>query len=229
MEQQLTALPSSNLEFLSTLKENNNREWFEANRGWYERELAHIKAFTQSIVTRMQAHDQIEKLKLYRIYRDIRFSKDKTPYKTGWSGSMSRATQQLRGGYYFAISPDQGLVGGGFYNPNKEDMKLIRDKIAVDDQPLRTIIADPTFQLYFGELRGDKVKTAPKGFSKDHPAIDLIRHKQFVVRRLFTQDEILDEGFLDQIIETYLAVRPFFDYMSEVLTTDMNGVPLYED
>jgi len=142
---------------------------------------------------------------------------------------MSRETQKLRGGYYFSFSLGQSIVGGGFYHPNKEDLKLIRDKIAVDDQPLREIIANPSFQKFFGELKGQRVKTAPKGFSKDHPTIDLIRHKQFVVRRIFTAEEVLAENFLDQMTDTYLAIRPFFDYMSEVLTTDMNGAPLYEE
>lgn len=218
--------------FLEALAANNVREWFEANRSRYEKAHENMIAFAEQLLTEMQKHDQIVhasgKRTLMRIYRDVRFSKDKSPYKNYWGGGLKRDTLKLRGGYYFHIQPSHSFVGGGFWGPNKEDLLRIRQEIAADDEPLREIIADKDFQKMFGTIEGDTVKTAPKGFSRDHPAIDLIRHKQFVVRRSFTDEQVISDTFVQEVVQTYLNMRPFFDYMSEVLTTDANGLPLPE-
>lgn len=188
-------------------------------------------AFAEALLDEMSHHDHLVpmtgKQSLFRIYRDTRFSKDKTPYKTHFSGSMKRATQLLRGGYYYHIEPGGSFAGGGFWGPSSEDLKRIREELAAHAEPLRAIIADPVFRDTFGELKGDKVKTAPKGFPRDHPNIDLIRHKQYVVMRSFSDKEVTAPDFLDKLVRTFRNMRPFFDYMSEVLTTDANGEPLY--
>lgn len=221
-----TSIPKSTLQFLKDLSKNNNRPWFNEHKPRYQEELAKMKSFTNSLLDAMSHHDNIEALKLYRIYRDVRFSKDKSPYKKNMSGSMKRATKWLRGGYYFHIEPGGSFAAGGFWSPNAADLKRVRDEIAADDKPMRAIIADPTFQQTFGELKGDAVKTAPKGYSREHSAIDLIRHKQFLVSRKFTDKEVLAPNFLEELNQTFKNMRPFFDYMSEVLTTDANGVPI---
>ena len=224
-------IPNSTFKFLSDLKKNNNRDWFLENKPRYM--AAHESAvdFAEKLIEEMNKQDQIEirsgKKTLFRIYRDIRFSKDKTPFKTSFAGSLKRETKLLRGGYYFHLEPGNTIIAGGFWGPNGDDMKLIREAIARDDKPLRKIIGSKKFKDYFGELIGDTVKTAPKGYSKDHPAIDLIRHKQFLVKRKFTDKQVLEEDFIKHAAETFKAMRPFFDYMSEVLTTDADGVPLY--
>ncbi len=225
----MTKISKANLDFLKDIKENNNREWFAENKDRYETAHENMKEFANAILVRMQAHDDIERLKLYRIYRDVRFSKDKSPYKYYWWAGLRRATAQLRGGYVFSIEPNgESVVGGGFYSPNKEDLKLIRDKIAVDDEPLRKILANKTFKKYFGTLQGNQLKTAPRGYEKDHPAIDLLRYKQFYVHRSFSDASVLRKDYVDKVVETFLALRPYFDHMSEVLTTDMNGEPMYD-
>ncbi|MEL6133735.1 MAG: DUF2461 domain-containing protein, partial [Bacteroidota bacterium] len=133
------------------------------------------------------------------------------------------------GSYYFSIEPDgKSEAGGGFFGPNKEDMKLIRSQIAQDPTALRRIIKGQTAIELFGGLSGEQVKTAPKGYKKDDPAIDMLRYKQFILKRSFSDTEVLDETFLDQIVDTYVAILPFFNYMSEILTTDLDGRPLYE-
>lgn len=222
----VSILPAT-LTFLRELGENNYREWFQEHKPRYEQAHHNMVNFADALIDRMGEHDQLVpmsgKKSLFRIYRDVRFSKNKTPYKRSISGRMKRDTKWLRGGYYYHIEPGNSFVAGGFWSPNKEDLRRIRDEIAADDMPLREIIADPTFQKMFGTLQGEGVKTAPKGFSKDHPAIDLIRMKQFIVRRHFTDQEVLDANFLEQMIETFVAMRPYFDYMSDVLTTDRNG------
>lgn len=222
-------IPKSTLKFLKDLSKNNNRDWFAEHKSRYE--LAHtgMKAFKDAVGKEMEKYDNLERVKLHRIYRDVRFSKNKLPYKNNFGGSLSRATKQLRGGYYFHIEPGgNSIVGGGFWGPNSADLKLIRQHIAFDDQPLRKILKSAKFKKYFGYLQGDQLKTAPKGFEKDHPAIDLLRYKQLYAFRSFTDAEVTDDKFLSELVKTFLALRPYFDYMSEILTTDLNGVPLYD-
>ena len=177
-------------------------------------------------------HDNIETLNgkksLYRIYRDVRFSKDKSPYKKHWSGGFKRATNLLRGGYYFHIEPDnKSMIAGGFWSPNKEDLLRIREEINMDASELKSIISENKFVAEFGGLKGDQLKTVPKGFPKDHEAIELLRYKQYIVWKNYTDDEVLSKGFSVNVDKTFKAMRPFFDYMSDILTTDSNGTPLF--
>lgn len=222
----VTHLDPSVFKFLKKLGKNNDRDWFAKNKAEYEAAHAHFKALSATLNDKMQAVDNIEKMKLFRIYKDVRFSKDKTPYKTSFSGSFSRATTALRGGYYFHFEPGSSMVGGGFWKPEPKDLKRIREEIAMDDKPLRKIINSASFKKHWGTIEGDQVKTAPKGYAKDHPAIDLLRYKSFVVTHNFTDKEVTSPGFVKEIMKYLKATRPFFNYMSEVLTTDINGVPL---
>jgi len=177
----------STLKFLKDIEKNNNRDWFTKNKERYKEEHAKFKEFANAIMDEMNKNDHIEDVKVYRIYRDVRFSKDKTPYKKHFAGGLKRATKKLRGGYFFHIQPGgKSFVAGGFWAPNPPDLKRIREEIAADDQPMRKIIKAASFKKMFGTLEGEGVKTAPKGYPKDHPAIDLLRKKQFIVYRNFT-------------------------------------------
>lgn len=215
------------LQFLKDLQENNNRDWFAKEKDRFVTAKENMQSFANALLAEMEQHDEIEKIKVYRIYRDVRFSKDKTPYKNYLSGSMMRATKRKRGGMYFHVEPNgKSMVGGGFWNPNSPDLARIRQEIAADDSYLRKIIADKNFKKHFGELEGDQVKTAPRGYAKDHPSVDLLRYKQFLIGEHFTDKEVTSEGFIKKVVASFLAMRPFFDYMSDVLTTDSNGVPI---
>jgi uncharacterized protein (TIGR02453 family) len=230
----MVSVKAENLDFLKELEANNNREWFTEHKKRYEKNLSDIILFADALLAKMNEHDVLEtpsgKKSLFRIYRDVRFSKDKSPYKTHWSGSFTRATQLRRGGYYFHIQPgNQSFIGGGFWNPNKEDLQRIREEIAADPTEMQDILADTDFIKTFGSLQGEQLKTAPKGFDKEHPAIDLLRYKQFIFGRNFTDKEVMQSNFLDQVNQTFKTMRPFFDYMSDVLTTDSNGMPLYSN
>jgi uncharacterized protein (TIGR02453 family) len=164
---------------------------------------------------------------MYRIYRDVRFSKDQTPYKNNFGVGYSRSKPMLRGGYYIQLEPGNSFVGGGFWGPEAKDLLRIRKEFELNTTEIEKITSDKTFIKQFGELKGDAVKTAPRGFDKSHPAIELIRKKQYVVMRTFTDKEVLSDSFQKEALQTLLAMRPFFDYMSEVLTTDLNGEPLF--
>lgn len=222
-----THLDTSVFKFLKKLEKNNNRDWFTANKPQYVAANTHFKALAESINEGIHTQDNIEKMKLFRIYRDVRFSKNKIPYKINFSGSFTRATEALRGGYYFHVQPDnQSFMAAGFWQPETADLKRIREEIAVDAAPLRKIINSKKFKDHFGELQGQKLKSNPRGFAKDHPDIDLLRYKSFVVTKYFTDKEVQSPGFAEEVLKYFKATRPFFDYMSDVLTTDSNGVSL---
>ncbi|ROI01217.1 DUF2461 domain-containing protein [Chryseobacterium sp. G0240] len=214
-------------EFLKQLEKNNNREWFVQHKTEYDLVVKENKAFFNQIYNQLQEHDNLKGIHIFRIYRDIRFSKDQTPYKTNFGVGYSRSKPMLRGGYYIHLEPGNSFVGGGFWGPDAKDLLRIRKEFEISTAEIEKITSDKTFLQYFGELQGDSVKTAPRGFDKNHPAIDLIRKKQFVVMRKFTDKEVLSENFQKEVRLTFLAMRPFFDYMSEVLTTDLNGEPLF--
>ncbi len=220
-------ISEASMQFLTDLRENNDRTWFTANKSRYTRANAEMKAFLATLVEEMNKKDQIEGSKLFRIYRDIRFSKDKTPYNSHFSMSMSRTKPFLRGGYYIRITPGNSVIACGFWNPNPKDLFLIRKNIAIDDTAFREAIGDPSIAKIFGTLEGETVKTAPKGFAKDHSAIDLIRHKQFILTKAFSDKEVTGVGFAGKVATCFHAVRPWFDYMSDILGHDLNGVPLH--
>ena len=221
------SIPKSTLDFLHQLKQNNNKPWFEENKPKYLIELNHIETFSEALLQELSKTDVLEtrsgKRSVYRIYRDIRFSKDKTPFKTFWGGSYTRATSARRGGYYFHIEKGNTFFAGGFWGPNTADLKRIRSEFAHDPESFKKILNSKSFKNTFGTLQGEQLKTAPKGFDKDHEAIDLLRFKQFLIIKRFTDDEVLSPLFLEQALETFKNMRPFFDYMSEVLSTDING------
>jgi uncharacterized protein (TIGR02453 family) len=214
-------------EFLIDLNDNNNREWFLSHKSLYTHAHEDMIHFAEGLIEEMRRFDNIEtasgRKSLYRIYRDVRFSTDKRPYKSSWSGSFKRATNALRGGYYFHIEPGNTYIAGGFFGPNPSDLKLIRNHLDLDDEPLRTVLASKYIKSYFGAMVGEQVKTAPKGFSIDHPAIDLLRYKQFMLRHNFSDTEVLNENFNNRMAEGFQKLIPFFDIMSEMLTTDLNG------
>ena len=116
---------------------------------------------------------------------------------------------------------------GGFFGPNKEDLLHIRRHIAQDADPLRDIINSNHFKEFFGTLNGSQLKTAPRGFDKDHPEIDLLRYKQLILRHDFTREEVSNSDFPKIASSAFLQMRPFLDYMSEILTTDLNGQSLF--
>ncbi len=209
--------------FLNELDQNNNREWFNANKEGFTKIQTEIKTFYGELLTELAAHDEIAKQKLFRIYRDVRFSKDKTPYKTHLGGSYSRAGAHLRGGYYLHLKPGDSFVATGFWEPNKEDLFRIRKEFELDTTEIKGIIEAPKFKKTWGAIVGDSLKTAPKGFDKTHANIEMIRMKQFIFTKKFSDKEVLSKNFLKDVNETFKTIRPYFDYMSDVLTTNLNG------
>ncbi len=213
--------------FLQNLAKNNNREWFNDHKEQYIIAHENMCHFIDQLIMEMNKHDEIEnpsgKKSLYRIYNDVRFSKDKSPYNVRFAFSLRRATQYKRGGYYMHIKPGNSYLACGFFSPNPEDLKRIRQDIDFNYEEWNRILHTKSIKQHFGSLQGNTVATSPRGFDIDHPGIDLLRHKQFFLRHDFSDSDVLSKDFLKEVNTLFKSVRPYFDYMSEVLTTNTNG------
>lgn len=216
------------LVFLSDLEAHNERPWFEANKERYLKAHANMVDFAEGLLERMKALDKLStpsgKASLMRIHTDQRFHKDKPPYAPRFGGRLVRVKPALRGGYFYRIQPGgRSHVTCGFMGPEPDDLRLIRQDIDHDHPTWRKLLRGTNLRAHFGELFGEELATVPRGYTKDHPAADLLRKKQFLLRRHFNDAEVLAPGFLDEVVKTYRAVRPWFDHMTAVLTSDGNG------
>jgi uncharacterized protein (TIGR02453 family) len=212
--------------FLKELEKNNNREWFADNKPKFKAIEADVKAFYAAAMDNLKLHDEIEKMKIFRIYRDVRFSKDKRPYKSHFGGSFARTGTKLRGGYYIHLKPGDSFIATGFWEPNKEDLLRIRKELELDADEFRKVVGNKKLKNLWGDIVGDEVKTAPKGFDKEHVNIDLIKKKQYIFVRKFSDKEVLSKDFAKQVNDSFKAIRPYFDLMSDILTTNLNGESL---
>lgn len=210
--------------FLKELSENNTRNWFSEHKKEYDENRLIFENFCQSVHNQIAKSDSLSEPKVYRIYRDIRFSKDKTPFKEHFGGYFARKQPEFRGGYYIHISPNENFIGGGFFAPNAEDLFRIRKEIEIYSDEFQNIMNHNLIKKFFnGELWGEELKTAPKGFDKNNPMIHFIRKKQFLFKKDFTQKEVLSLDFEQNVVQSFLAMRPFYDFMTTALTTNLNG------
>jgi len=225
------AIKKSTLTFLKNLHTNNDRDWFNEHKDQYLLARENAEQFMDVLLYEMSKHDQFDtpsgKKSLYRVYKDVRFSNNKQPYNPWLSAYLRRAKPLLRGGYYFRIMPGASRVTCGFSFPKPEDLYKIRMDISANYKHWKKLLNTKIMRDNFGAIIGEQVKTTPRGFSSDDPAIELLRHKQFLFRRHFTDKEVLAPDFLLTVNKTCKVIRPLFDYMSELLTTDSNGVSLF--
>ena len=216
-------LQKSTLKFLKELKNNNDRDWFQANRKHYDAAKEDLLNFVTALIAKTMSFDkdisdQEPKKCIFRINRDIRFSKDKSPYKTNMGAYIvSGGKKSGKAGYYVHIEPGGCFVAGGLYCPPGPALKKVRQEIDYNTDAFRKILKAKKFKDTFGELQGSKVKTSPKGYAKDHPAIDLIRHKDFIVSRSFSDKEVMSEDFLKETINTFKAMKPLNDFLNKAM------------
>jgi uncharacterized protein (TIGR02453 family) len=221
-------IPQKAFTFLQKLSKNNDRDWFNEHKPEFKSIESEVKEFYNELLLKVKEYDNIERLKMFRIYRDVRFSKNKDPYKTHFGGNYIRVKPNLRGSYYLHIGPSESFLGVGFWAPEKEDLLRIRKELELDAKELREILDNKNLKKIWGDLEGEELKTAPKGFKKDHQNIDLIRKKQFVFTKRFTDEQVMSPNFINEVNTAFKAIRPYFDYMTEVLTTDLNGILIIE-
>lgn len=211
------------LDFLRDLQFNNNRAWFNENRKRYEAARAAAEQLTLDLVKQFGEVDDIGELSpsdaMFRLNRDTRFSPDKTPYKTNIGIVLGREGRKTTGrSYYVQIQPDgNSFIAGGLYMPSSEELAAVRQAIAEDSRPMRTILETESFKRYFGTMGGEQVKTAPKGYAKTHPDIDLLRYKQYLAVHHLTDEQVVADDLVDYIIEVCKALKPFASYFPDVL------------
>lgn len=219
-------LSNSIFSFFKELKLNNNREWFLENKPIFKSHESQVKIFGEELKSSLNKFDNIDRFKVFRIYRDVRFSKDKTPFKTHFGLTWHRIKPQFRGGYYLHLSPGNNFLACGFWDPSPNDLKRIRQELIFDSQNFKDLINENSFRLTWGELKGNELKTAPRGVDKNHPDIELIRKKQYIFSINYSNKEVCEKNFVNRLQDSIKKIRPFVNYMSEVLTTDENGESL---
>jgi len=216
-------IKKSTLEFLQDLKNNNNRDWFTKNRPAYVEAKSNFESFVQGIINEIIDFDPIikgleAKSCVFRINRDIRFSHDKSPYKSNMGAHIVRGGKNSGdkfAGYYFHIEPGNNMIAGGAYVPPAPWLSAIRESISDDPERFLKIISDKDFVKYFGKIDGEKLKTAPKGYPADHPYIDLLKFKSYLAVNEIPDKDLLDPGFFEYAIKVMKAMKPFNDFLND--------------
>ncbi len=210
----------TSLSFIKDLKNNNNKEWFHANRPRYDEAKAEFLAFIESIVSEIGLFDTDmgpidAKKTLFRINRDIRFSKDKSPYKTNFGAFIIKGGKKSgNAGYYFHLDPEGTFAGGGVYHPEAHILKKVRHEIYGNPEEFREIITDKAFNDYFGEMYDDRLKTAPKGYPKDFEHLDLLKYKSYIVSRQFDTKLVTGGGLLEETVRAFRLMHPMIRFIN---------------
>jgi uncharacterized protein (TIGR02453 family) len=222
-------LSKDTLQFLEDLKANNNREWFLENKKRYEAFKKDYHQLVSDFLDAMKPLDSsLEMLEVknctFRINRDIRFSKDKTPYKTHLGVWLSSGSKGLnRAGYYVHINKEASFIAGGFYMPEAEDLKKVRKEIAFFHEDLEAILSEKNFKREFVDFdRNERsmLKNPPRGYEKDHPAIELLKLKSFETSQKFDISEVLDKNFVAKMSQKLIVLKPLIDFMNRALAAD---------
>lgn len=214
-------IEQSTFTFLSSLAENNNREWFQHHKDDYELARENVLAFTQELIRGIGSFDPTvpssldAKTCVMRIYRDVRFSLNKLPYKTNFGIGISAAGKNFPGpGYYIHIEPDASFVGGGTWHPAADELKNIRQEIDYDFSAWLSILENADFKSEFGALdTEDKLKTSPKGYPSDHPGIEYLKLKSFVVSKQLSNKQLNAATAIDLLTETARKLYPFMNFL----------------
>jgi uncharacterized protein (TIGR02453 family) len=213
------------LKFLKAVGKNNNRDWFEKNKAKYLDAKNSfddfLEAFHKDLVKIDERLATVNPRKAaFRIYRDVRFSKDKSPYKTNMGAGFSpNGKMEFEPGFYVHIQPgDKSFIAGGLYMPSPEQLAKVRQEIDYNADRLLKILNNKKFKSYYKGLDDyDKLKTMPKGYAKDHPHIDLLKNKSFVVSHLFKDSEVVKTDFKKKIVEGCKLLKPLNDYLNEAI------------
>lgn len=208
-------------DFLKELKENNTRDWFTANKKTYEKQKKTVESFITKLIDGVHSFDNeiigiSYKDCMFRINRDVRFSSDKSPYKTNFGGFIAKGGRNaMNAGYYLHIEPGSSFIGGGIYMPPADKLKLVRNEIYFNADEFKTIINEKNFIRYFKEIWDDaKLKNAPKDFPKDFPDINLLKFKNYTVIHNIDDKQLLEPDFYQYIIETFKAMYPLNHFIN---------------
>ncbi len=222
----MTIISKNTLTFLADLKADNNRDWFMENKPRYEEAKKEFEHFIDALILEIAkfdpsiAHHRAKDC-IFRIYRDVRFSKDKSPYKTHFgayvTGAAKRSEIHSKAGYYIHIEPGASMLGGGAYLPEGTWLKAIRQEIAFNGNEFRTILIHPDFKKYFGSMEGEQLKKAPKEYGADHPEIESLKYKSFLATNKCTDSKVTAGDFLWYASEVFRALHPFDQFLNRAM------------
>ena len=218
-------LQPSTLKFLTTLQKNNNRDWFEQNRNIYESAHQDFKSWMEEILNAAQKQNEqylhlTSKDCLFRIYRDVRFSKNKTPYKNHFSGQIKRdGKKSPYCGFYIHIEPsnNSSFIAGGFWMPENETLKKIRQEIEYNTEDFKNIIYQKDFKKTYGALEPHQLKKAPKGIDPSHPDIELLKYTSYVVSSPLDKSELTSKSLNKTILKGLKTIQPFLDFLNTAI------------
>ncbi|MCB1160561.1 MAG: DUF2461 domain-containing protein [Leptospiraceae bacterium] len=211
------------LNFLTELKKNNHKTWFEENKEEFRKSYQDFSEFTEVLIAGIENFDPTlkgvrAKDCIFRIYKDTRFSKDKTPYKTNFGAFMKGGGKKTSSaGYYLHLEPEKSFIAAGVYQPPAPELWKIRTAIAEKPEILQKILLEKKLKTEFGELEGERVKTAPKGFSKEHPAIELLRFKSYILMKEISSDELKVKNASVNLLKSYEIAKDFNFYFNRIL------------
>lgn len=218
------SLSKNSFEFLNQLKANNNRDWFNSNKKQYKSAHEEFIQFIDALIQKIAIFDpSISHHKgkecVFRIYRDVRFSEDKSPYKTHFGAHITSAAKKseihTRAGYYIHIEPGASMLAGGAYLPQGPWLKQIRQEIAYNADEFRKVINHKDFKKHFGEMEGEQLKTSPRDYPADHPEIELLRYKSFLASHKLTDQLVTSPQFLDHCTIVFQALYPFDSFLNK--------------
>ncbi|MDX2002923.1 MAG: DUF2461 domain-containing protein [Chitinophagales bacterium] len=218
-------LQTSTLDFLKQLSANNHRDWFMANKKAFEAAKKDFESFIQEIINGLGTFDEgVKDLKakecVFRIYRDVRFSKDKSPYKTNFGAGMSKGGKKMSlAGYYLHLEPGgKSFLAGGIYMPEPTLLNAVRQEIDYNTEEFVKILEDKDFKKHFGKLSDIKLKTAPKQYPKDHPYIELLKHTSFIGECQLKDEVFTCKDAVQKIVTTFKALHPLNTFLNRVAT-----------
>lgn len=217
-------IEKSTFDFLKALKKNNNREWFAANKSKYETAKQNFEDFVTELIKQIAKFDKrvegVEPKKcIFRIYRDVRFSKNKDPYKSNLSAAIGTGKRKGDGfDFYLQVGPGVSFLGGGAWMPESDKLRKIRQEIDYNTADFKKIITEKKFKTFYGELMQDhKLVNPPKGYDKTHPEIELLKLNSFVAGMETNDTDVLDKTFMKKCVEGYKLLMPFNDFLNTAI------------
>ncbi|MFZ9660229.1 MAG: DUF2461 domain-containing protein [Arcobacteraceae bacterium] len=217
-------LQSSTIQFLKALKKNNNKEWFDKNRKIYEQAKADYLNFVTILLNEIQGFDTSlmelqPKQCIFRLNRDVRFSKNKDPYKTNFGASFSKGAKKVQSaGYYFHLEPGENFVGGGLWMPMAPDLNKVRQEIDYCFKEFSSILKKPAFKSTYGDMDNSmKLVRPPKGFDVDNPALEYLKLKSFVVTRSIKDTELTDKQLVKNVVKDFKTIAPLVHFLNRAI------------
>ena len=207
-------ISKSTIDFLELLQSNNDREWFAANKKEFQEEEKKVKLFFNEIYLELQKIDSLESMQIFRIYRDVRFSKNKSPYKTNFGAALGMGKGSKTTGYYLHLEPGKSFIAGGVYQPEPSVLKEIRKEIEMNADEFLEIVNAKEFIKNFGELsQTDKLVKVPQGFDKDSKMGDFLKLKNIVVMHSIKDENLLHENAISNFVKIYKTMKPLNDFL----------------